>query len=72
MSPIVSLISICYYSLSTGSVTVGFERTFTSISEDVGSFELCVNISTPGISISENVYFSLNLFSVQDSAGIYS
>jgi hypothetical protein len=55
--------------LITGSITVGFERNFTSISEDVGLFELCVSISTPGISISENVYFSLNLFSVQDSAG---
>ena len=57
--------------LIAGSITVGFERNFTSISEDVGSFELCVSISTPGITISENVYFSLNLFSVQDSAGAH-
>ena len=55
--------------LITGSITVGFERNFTSVSEGVGSFELCASISTPGITISENVYFSLNLFSVQDSAG---
>lgn len=56
--------------LIVGSITVGFERTFTSVSEDVGSFELCVNISTPDITISENVQFSLNLFSIQDTAGM--
>ena len=58
------------HSLCTvGTVSVGFETNFTAVPEDIGSFELCVSIRTPMITISENVQFSLNLFSVQDTAG---
>ena len=48
---------------------VGFERNFTLVPEDVGLFELCVSIRTPVVTIADNVQFSLNLFSVQDTAG---
>ena len=46
------------------NVTVGFERTITRVSEDIGSFVLCVNLSTFGNIISGDIRFSVNLFSV--------
>ena len=61
------LVFICF-----AVITVGFEQTFTSIDEDIGSFEICVRIFTDSvffpIHISTN--FSLNLNTIPGTAGM--
>ena len=51
---------------------VGFERKFTSIDENVGSFQLCVAIVTDASLLPRNTEFSLDLLSIADSAGNYN
>ena len=55
-------------------LTVGFNREDTMVSEDVGSFELCVMIFIPELSILRGAFeianpFSLSLLSANGSAG---
>ena len=51
---------------------VGFEREFVSVNEDADSFQWCVRIFTSASLLPANTVFSLNLFSVAGSAGMYS
>ena len=50
-------------------VTVGFERNFTSVSESVGSFELCVHVFTEVELFNISFGFNLNLSSTPITAG---
>ena len=52
-------------------VLVGFERIFTSVDEDIGSFELCVRIFTEAAFLPTHVDidFSLDLITVSGTAG---
>ena len=50
-------------------VTVGFERNFTSVSESVGSFELCVLVFTEVERFNVSFSFNLNLTSTPVTAG---
>ena len=56
----------------TVDIIVGFERTFTSVEEGVGSFELCVRIfNDPSLLPTHTDFsFSLDLQTVSDTAGI--
>lgn len=51
-------------------ITVGFERNFTTVSEIIGSFELCVKIFTEGNFLPEMFEFSLALVTATSTAGI--
>ena len=48
---------------------VGFEREYISVNEDTGSFQWCVRVFTNASLLPINTEFSLDLFSVADSAG---
>ena len=52
-------------------ILVGFERVFTSVDEDIGSFELCIRIFTEASLLPTNIDFSLDLVSIPDTAGMY-
>ena len=54
--------------LST-EIVVGFNRTFTTVCEDVGSFQLCVEIMTDASLLPTSFEFSLNLETLSDTAG---
>ena len=54
---------------SSTEIVVGFERIFTSVDEDVGSFELCVEILTNTSLLPNSFEFSLNLLTNSDTAG---
>ena len=53
-------------------IVVGFERIFTSVVEDDGSFELCVSILTDSALLPTHtvVNFTLDLLSVPGTAGM--
>ena len=51
-------------------ICVGFNGTFTPVSEDVGSFQLCVEIMTNASLLPTSFEFSLNLDTISDTAGI--
>lgn len=52
-------------------LVVGFERVFSQIDEEIGSFELCIRIFTEVglLPTYTNFNFSLNLVSVSGTAG---
>ena len=54
---------------STIGIHVGFEEIFTSVDEDIGSFELCVRIFTEALFLPTTFEFSLDLISTADTAG---
>lgn len=59
------------YDTATVVLTVGFERTFTTAYEDIGTLELCVQIDTTDIVLDSDthIHFSLSLDSVAGTAG---
>ena len=54
---------------SSAEILVGFNRTFTTVGEDVGSFQLCVEIMTDASLLPTSFEFSLNLETISDTAG---
>ena len=62
----INFIILCFF---RAEVTVGFERNFTSVSESVGSFELCVRIFTEVELFNVSFSFNLNLSSTPVTAG---
>ena len=60
--------SVTYFFHYT-EVTVGFERTFTSVNESTGSFELCIRIFTDVTLLNISFIFNLDLISVPITAG---
>ena len=60
---------MCLLKLSSTEILVGFERIFTLVDEDVGSFELCVEIFTDFSLLPNSFEFSLNLTTKSDTAG---
>ena len=59
---------VCY--LLSAVIFVGFVKIFTSIDEDVGSFELCIAIFTNSSFLPANFEFSLNLITISGTAGM--
>ena len=53
-------------------IVVGFERTFSTVEEDVDSFELCVRIFTEISLLPPTFDFLLDLVSITDTAGVYN
>ena len=65
----IDVLIFCYFSLTV--ILVGFERNFTSVDEDVGSFELCVRILSDPSSFPTHtdLSFSLDLETLSATAG---
>ena len=61
------------YELLDTAILVGFDKNFTSVEEDVGSFELCVLIFTDAAFFPSHtaVNFSLDLITVSGTAGTF-
>ena len=61
------------YELLDIAILVGFDKNFTSVEEDVGSFQLCVLIFTdPAFFPSHTIVnFSLDLITVSGTAGTF-
>ena len=59
-----------YYCLSyLVAILVGFEKNFSRVDEDVGSFELCVMIFTDVSLLPTSFEFFLSLSSIPGTAG---
>ena len=52
------------------AILVGFERNFTTVDEDIGSFRLCVMIFTNISFLPTSFEFFLSLGTMPDTAGI--
>ena len=62
----------CLFYVTFSDIEVGFERIFTRVDENIGSFELCVQIFTDTALLPTNIdfTFSLDLITVTDTAGM--
>ena len=56
----------------SADATVGLEQTFFSVMEDVGSLELCANVSFPEITCPIEFPFNVSLSTADGTAGIYA
>lgn len=66
---IIALFNLSFSAWSYVVITVGFEDNFTSVSEGIGSFELCVRIFTAAELLPEMFEFSLELTTAANTAG---
>ena len=60
-----------WYSVTSTEAVVGLERTFFTVSEDVGVVELCASILEPAIECPIEFPFNVILSTTDKTAGMY-